>query len=78
MVEMHSQPELPMQENAALVLDWCRENGYTPWYMKEAVAMDQPEMIEHRGRCHLLLLPDAEPYPQGLAAIPQGSPLPDG
>ena len=76
MVEMHSPPELPMLENATLVLDWCRENGYTPWYMKEA-AMEQPEMIAHRGKCHLLLLPEGEVFPEALAAIPQRAQIPD-
>ncbi len=78
MVEMHSPPELPMAQNARLVLNWCRENKYTPWYMKEAVEMDRPEMIVHRGKCHLLLLPEGTGYPEELGAIPQGSPLPEG
>ena len=75
MVEMHSPPELPMLENAALVLDWCRQNGYTPWYMKEAAVMNRPEMIAHRGRCHLLLLPTDSAYPAELADISQGDPF---
>ncbi len=77
MVEMHSPPELPMKENAALVLDWCRENSYTAWYMKEAVVMDRPEMIAHRGKCHLLLLPEGEVFPKALAAIPQRAQISD-
>ncbi len=76
MVEMHSPPELPMRENAALVLNWCKENRYTAWYMKEAAVMDHPDMIAHRGKCHLLLLPEGETYPEALAAIPQRAPLP--
>ncbi|RME10737.1 MAG: hypothetical protein D6816_02960 [Bacteroidetes bacterium] len=77
MVEMHSPPELPMLENARLVLEWCKRMGYRAWYMKEAVAMDRPEMIAHRGKCHLLLLPADATYPAELAAIPQGAPLPN-
>ena len=76
MVEMHSPPELPMRENAALVLNWCKENRYIAWYMKEAAVMDHPDMVAHRGKCHLLLLPESEAYPEALAAIPQRAPLP--
>ncbi len=75
MVEMHSPPELPMIENARLVLEWCTANDYKAWYMKEAAVMDRPEMIAHRGRCHLLLLPADFAYPAELAGISQGAPF---
>ncbi len=78
MVEMHSPPELPMVENARLVLDWCCQVDYQAWYMKEAVVMETPDLIAHRGKCHLLLLPKDEAYPTALAAIPQRAPLPHG
>ncbi len=77
MLEMHSPPELPMLENARLVRDWCNRMNYRPWYMKEAMVMDRPEMIAHRGKCHLLLLPACMTYPAELAAIPQRAPLPN-
>lgn len=76
MLEMHSPPELPMLENARLVRDWCNRMNYRP-YMKEAMVMDRPEMIAHRGKCHLLLLPACMTYPAELAAIPQRAPLPN-
>lgn len=75
MVEMHSPPELTMTENAKNVLDWAIRTGYTAWYMKDAVRLDSPEMIAHRGRCHLLLLPQNTAYPEGLKSILQGSPI---
>src|SRR5690606_24106227 len=33
MVEMHGPDEMPMQKNAQLVLDWCKQNNYTAYYM---------------------------------------------
>lgn len=78
MVEMHSPPELPMVENAQLVLKWASETGYDVWYMRDFTLLTHPEMIADRGKCHLLLLPKTTPYPNALRKIPQRSPLPDG
>lgn len=75
MVEMHSPPELPMAENARLVLDWCKQNGYHAWYMKDAILLTTPDQIGHRGKCHLLLLPQHEEYPSELTRIPQRASL---
>src|SRR5690606_22824517 len=36
MVEMHSPSELPMVENARLVLDWASRMNYQAWYMRDA------------------------------------------
>ena len=76
MIEMHSPPELPMQRNAELVLGWASSVGYATWYMAEAVKIDSPEPIKHRGRCHLLLQPASWEYPAWLVGIRQSSPLP--
>lgn len=73
MVEMHSPPELPMTENVKNVLEWGGRTGYVAWYMKDAVILDSPELIAHRGRCHLLLLPQDIAYPEGLKSMLQGS-----
>lgn len=75
MVEMHSPPELPMVENARLVLQWAKEVNYQVWYMRDAVQLSDPEMIADRGRCHLLFLPRQEKYPEMVKGIPQGAPL---
>lgn len=74
MVEMHSPPELPMIENANMILAWANEVGYHAWYMRDAVRFTRAEMID-RGRCHLLLLPAKIQYPNELKAIPQRAPL---
>lgn len=75
-IEMHSPPELPMIENAALVLKWCVENSYKAYYLKEGIALTHVETIAKRGKCHLLLLPLEENYPSYLKGIKQGDALP--
>lgn len=75
LVEMHSNPEVPMARNAALVLDWCRSMGYAAWYLKEASRCETPEQIAHRGRCHLLMQPASWDYPDWLRGIRQGAEL---
>jgi len=76
MVEMHSPPELPMIENARLILEWANNARYQVWYMRDAVLLDKPEVIASRGKCHLLFMPEGTPYPDTLRAIPQRSFLP--
>lgn len=75
LVEMHSSPELPMRDNAARIIDWCGDNGYRAWYLKEKCELSGEEMIASRGRCHLLLLPAAMPFPEYLIHLEQGAPL---
>ncbi len=75
LVEMHSNPELPMVENAARVLRWCDELGYFAWYLARGTRLTGPEILADRGRCHLLLQPSDWPYPEWLAGIPQGASL---
>lgn len=76
LVEMHSPPELPMEKNAEQVLSWAAELGYAAWYLSEAVKLETPSTIAHRGRCHLLLQPESWPYPDWLRGIKQSTPLP--
>jgi len=76
MIEMHSPPELTMEDNAERVLSWCKNNQYTPFYMKEAIELLESKQIANRGKCHLLLIPVGESYPDYLKNIKQGSPLP--
>lgn len=75
LVEMHSPPELPMNENAACVLEWCRSVGYSAWYLKQHSLLTDPQAIAKRGRCHLLLQPAAWPYPEWLRGIEQSASL---
>ena len=77
MVEIHSPPELPMLKNAELILEWVDQVGYSAWYMKDAVILSQPEQIAQRGKCHLLLMPKGNAYPEALSKIPQRAPLPN-
>jgi FkbM family methyltransferase len=76
MVEMHAPDELPMITNARNVLSWCKENQYQAWYMKEKIRLEHPETIAHRGKCHLLLLPISENYPDYLLSVDQSAALP--
>ena len=71
-VEMHGPEEMPMAENAKLVLDWCIENHYKAYYMKNHALMTSAEQIAHRGRCHLLLMPHNQFYPEYLKDIQEG------
>lgn len=75
-IEMHSPKELPMKENAQLILDWCSDNHYRAFYLKEMVELDTSEMIAHRGKCHLLLVPKNDSLPEYLKNIKERSPLP--
>ena len=75
LVEMHSNSELPMSENAQRVLSWCQKVNYRAWYLKDKVQLTAPELISGRGRCHLLLLPAEEMLPEILAKLEQGAPL---
>jgi len=72
-VEMHSQPELPMNKNAELIIDWCQKYNYKAWYLKDKNLLQSPGQIANRGRCHLLLLPEFIPFPDYLSPISQGS-----
>ena len=76
LVEMHAMPELSMEANADLILEWARRVGYAVWYMSQAQRLESAELIKHRGRCHLLLQPADWPYPDWLASISQSAPLP--
>lgn len=74
-VEMHSNVELSMHDNAQAILAWCGQVNYRAWYLKEKIELISPETISHRGRCHLLLLPIQEEFPDYLTYINQGSSL---
>jgi len=69
MVEMHAPPELPMVENCNRVLAWCAKTRYAAYYLKEHKRIISPDALAHRGRCHLLLLPEGALYPQWLTTI---------
>jgi len=71
-VEMHATPETNMLENGRRVLDWCTRHQYKAWYMSTSEHLTDPNTIKDRGRCHLLLTPDDQDYPDYLKNIRQG------
>ena len=71
-VEMHSPKEITMEQNAKWILGWCSSHSYQPWYLKDKCLLEEPEQIKHRGRCHLLLLPNGENFPDYLNRITEG------
>ncbi len=75
LIEVHSNPELPMKENGQHLLDWCGQNGYDAYYLSKHEKLNDVEPFVKRGRCHLLLQPSGWAYPEGLNQISQGDPL---
>jgi FkbM family methyltransferase len=75
LVEMHSNPDLIMVDNASRVLAWCQQTGYRAWYLAEATCLEDPHQIAARGRCHLLLQPSTWEYPVWLSHIKQRAAL---
>jgi FkbM family methyltransferase len=74
-VELHSHPQLSMETNALELLKWCGECGYTAWYLKTKQPIKEANVLKDRGRCHVLLLPSMEDFPEYLQPLPQGASL---
>lgn len=74
-IEMHDIAERKMAVSAQAVIDWSAANGRTAYYMKEHTPLDDAQMIAHRGRCHLLIIPSGEEYPAYLKPIEQRAPV---
>lgn len=72
-IEMHSNEERSMLENARDLLAWCQANKYKPYYLKTHQLLNNAEDIADRGKCHVLLLPEQMAYPEGLSEIEQGA-----
>ncbi|MFC5195474.1 FkbM family methyltransferase [Bizionia hallyeonensis] len=75
-IEMHAVEGLTMQENGRKILDWCQQNEYKAWYLKTGQILQDSETIKQRGKCHLLLIPEDEPYPDYLTGIAERADLP--
>lgn len=75
-VEMHALPELSMFDSGNFVISWCKKNNYVPYYLNDAVILENATTIASRGKCHLLLLPKEEKYPEYLKNIQQRDELP--
>lgn len=74
-VEMHSGKELGIEENTRIVLAWCKEHAYQPFYLKDGTLLKDTTPILKRGRYHLLLLTEGVEYPAYLKNVPEGSAL---
>jgi FkbM family methyltransferase len=66
LVEMHSNKELTMFENTNNVLKWCHEVEYDTWYLTNKELLTTPETVKKRGKCHFLLLPKGQLFPNYL------------
>src|SRR5690606_5965558 len=75
-VEMHKIENLGMEASGDRVLDWCARTGYRAWYLKTGTALQSGAEIAHRGKCHLLLMPETEPYPEYLKGVLPNAELP--
>ena len=71
-VEVHSSP-ISTYDNAIKIIKWCHHNNYQGWYLKDKILLTHPDQISHRGRCHLLLLPNNMPFPEYLLPLEQGA-----
>lgn len=75
-IEMHKVEGLGMESAGDLMVQWCNENNYNPWYLKTEEMISSGKAIATRGKCHLLLLPKGDDYPDYLKGVAQNSPLP--
>lgn len=76
-IEMHCNDQLTMVNNTQMVLDWCVSVAYNAWYLKTGTLLTSPKPVEHRGKYHLLLLPEEKSYPGYLTGIAEASTLPE-
>jgi FkbM family methyltransferase len=67
-VEIHSGPELSITKNTQGVLDWCVQNAYTAWYLKDKAPLNI-DAITSRGRYHALLVPQGKKFPEVLRPL---------
>lgn len=66
LVEMHSNKEMSMKQNTDKVLNWCNEVGYEAWYLTDKQKLVNSNQVQHRGRCHFLLIPLSDEFPKYL------------
>lgn len=71
LVEMHSNPEMSMIDNASSILELCNKHNYKAWYLSKKAWLTNPKQLQNRGRCHLLLLPSGHTLPVGIEDIDQ-------
>ena len=71
-VEMHRTENLSMKDAAETVLDWARSRDRTVYYLKRHQELTSGKEVEHRGKCHFLILKNSDSYPDYLRQISQG------
>lgn len=67
-VEVHSGEELSIINNTEQIINWCKENNYTPYYLKKMSVLTTDD-IKSRGRYHALLIPKGANLPENLIQI---------
>ncbi len=75
-IEMHDVEDLSMETATNTMIYWATEMGYNVWYLKTGEKLISAESVKHRGKCHLLLLPNDKEYPNYLKGIEQNAALP--
>ena len=76
-IEVHSCENLSIIENTQLIINWCNKNDYSIFYLSSHEKLENTDIIKHRGRFHVLLIPKSVDYPEGLNRIAQGSNIED-
>ncbi|PNQ72094.1 hypothetical protein C1T31_13390 [Hanstruepera neustonica] len=75
-VEMHNVEGLGMAGAVQVMLDWCQDMHYKAWYLKTGHELVDVDVVKGRGKCHLLLMPEAKTYPEYLKHVQQYGELP--
>ncbi len=73
---MHNVENLGMEAAGNLMIEWCNEQHYQAWYLKTGELFLSGQTIAGRGKCHLLLIPKGQAYPEYLKGVHQNSALP--
>lgn len=69
LVEAHSWEEMTMVNNAAALLQIAQQHRYHIIYLDSKTILEDVSILAHRGRCHLLFLPQEQPLPDWLASF---------
>jgi FkbM family methyltransferase len=75
-IEMHSLPNLSMEEAGDKMIEWCEKNDYNVWYLRSQEKLSSGKMIKGVGKCHLLLIDKEKEFPNYLKSIKPNSELP--
>lgn len=75
-IEMHNVENIGMEAAGNFMIEWCKEQHYEAWYLKTGEKLLTGQTIASRGKCHLLLLPKEQLYPEYLKGVGQNSALP--